>query len=91
MARDTEPNVQVLSDEPWTLMYTSGTTGKPKGAIRSHNGNALMSLVAGVEFGISSRDIGIACNAHVPCQFSVLFRRPQLSGRGVFGLQQEEF
>ena len=56
MARDTEPSVQVLPDEPWTLMYTSGTTGKPKGAIRSHNGNALMSLVAGVEFGISNRD-----------------------------------
>ena len=44
MARDTEPGVEVLPGEPWTLMYTSGTTGKPKGAIRSHNGNALMSL-----------------------------------------------
>ena len=59
MARDREPGVEVLPGEPWTLMYTSGTTGKPKGAIRSHNGNALMSLVAGVEFGISKRDTAL--------------------------------
>src|SRR4029079_16326227 len=59
MARDREPGVVVLPDDPWTLMYTSGTTGKPKGAIRSHNGNALVSLVAGVEFGISKRDTAL--------------------------------
>lgn len=31
-----EPAVQVDSDDIWVLMYTGGTTGKPKGVMKSH-------------------------------------------------------
>jgi fatty-acyl-CoA synthase len=35
-------------------MYTSGTTGRPKGAIRSHLGSANLSLVTQVEMGLGA-------------------------------------
>jgi fatty-acyl-CoA synthase len=55
-ASDGRPCVTVTADDPWTLMYTSGTTGKPKGAIRSHKGSAMLSLVTEVEMCLTRRD-----------------------------------
>jgi acyl-CoA synthetase (AMP-forming)/AMP-acid ligase II len=43
----------------WALMYTSGTTGNPKGAIRNHEGQAAMSLVTALDFGFSRDDAGL--------------------------------
>ncbi len=47
------PQVRVRPEDTWTLMYTSGTTGRPKGAIRSHLSYALFYLMNGVEFGFA--------------------------------------
>ena len=52
-ASDNEPGVAVGPKDTWALMYTSGTTGKPKGAIRNHEGMALMSLVTALDMGFS--------------------------------------
>ena len=55
-AADTEPATIVLPDDPWCLMYTSGTTGNPKGAIRAHRGMAMMALMTEVEFRLHRND-----------------------------------
>ncbi|MFT3957348.1 MAG: AMP-binding protein [Piscinibacter sp.] len=51
-----EPPVRVRPADPCALMYTSGTTGRPKGAIRSHEGNTLIALATALEMGFGRND-----------------------------------
>jgi acyl-CoA synthetase (AMP-forming)/AMP-acid ligase II len=58
-ARDSEPAAAVAGSDPWALMYTSGTTGKPKGAIRSHRAGAMLSVHTDVEMGFGRDDTAL--------------------------------
>ncbi|UUX49262.1 AMP-binding protein [Nisaea acidiphila] len=52
----TEPEIDVAPADPWCLMYTSGTTGNPKGAIRGHEGIGNLALMTAVELGLGRND-----------------------------------
>lgn len=55
-ASGAEPAASVSPDDPWMMMYTSGTTGNPKGVIRNHRCDALLWLITEIELGIHRDD-----------------------------------
>jgi fatty-acyl-CoA synthase len=53
------PAIEVHPADTSALMYTSGTTGKPKGAIRSHEGSTLIALATALEMRFTRDDTAL--------------------------------
>jgi fatty-acyl-CoA synthase len=58
-ASTAEPDIQVDDTDVWTFMYTSGTTGKPKGAVRTHESYIAFYILNVAEMGFNRDDIGL--------------------------------
>lgn len=51
-----EPDVIVDAKDTWTIMYTSGTTGKPKGVVRNHECYLGQYLLSNINMGVRPTD-----------------------------------
>ncbi|MBN2808433.1 MAG: AMP-binding protein [Deltaproteobacteria bacterium] len=60
-ADECEPQASVAPADPWILLYTSGTTGRPKGVVRSHESYIAFYLINGSDFCFSYRDMVLTC------------------------------
>jgi long-chain acyl-CoA synthetase len=57
LARDVTELPAVDEDDPFSLMYTSGTTGEPKGALATHRARMLWVLNATIQYGLDEDDV----------------------------------
>ena len=59
---DTPPGCEVTGDDPLFMMFTSGTTGRPKGCLHSHAATIIAAMAFAARRGFVREDINLSTN-----------------------------
>ena len=78
---DTPPEVAIAEDDPFSMTYTGGTTGRPKGVLASHRNRAVTAHTVMVEEALDERDIvGIVTPLFHVAALHIMFQPAVLAG-----------
>lgn len=73
----------------WHILYTSGTTGRPKGAMLSHGQNYLQAVNLGAEYGLTHLSVGLTYTPTFHASGLFMFANPSLLVGGTTYLMRQ--
>ena len=73
----------------WHILYTSGTTGRPKGAMLSHGQNYLQAASLGAEYGVAHDSVGLTYTPTFHASGLFMFANPSLLVGGTTYLMRQ--
>lgn len=81
---DAYPGVTIREDDPFSMTYTGGTTGRPKGVLCSHRNRMITAHTVVVEESIDERDVvGIVTPMFHVAALNIMFQPAMLVGATV--------
>lgn len=87
-ASDELETVDCDADDPVTLMYTSGTTGQPKGAILTHNNFLSIGAINSIGVHINDQDLYLTLTPYCHIFYVQSVINPFNAGAGVVTLKR---
>ena len=60
---DEKPGIKLIYEDPFNIMYTSGTTGVPKGILHTHHNRTQFASTFAIDYRIDSSAINIVTTA----------------------------